>query len=113
MSEETSGEIRIMGALAKMAKELEDVRTIATGRRAEESDMLETHETEIRELKRKAIDHESRLINLDVQMGRLLSAVTTGNITGEMNSKKLNALLEKFSIDTNADGTPKLTRPKP
>lgn len=113
MPDETSGELRIMSILAKMGKDIEEVRTIATGRRAEESDLLESHEADILELKRKSNDHESRLMNLDVQMGRLLSAVTTGNITGEMNARRLNALLEKFSIDTNVDGTPKLTRPKP
>jgi len=126
-NEETSGEIRIMAKLAEIREqfhtELNAVRVLAAGKRAEEGHLIELHTEEIAELRAQA-DHMSvRLDAHDAAMkliqplvARCLAESLNAVASGHRAERKLNALLEKWGIEDPAvtpDDTPRLTRPKP
>lgn len=118
MSEETSGEVRILGLIAnlasdlkslrdateahgdcaavtKLAKELADVRTIVTSMRAADQGTLEIHEEELGKLKAQVSSHDKELTVLHDQMARVLRELTHGNLTAERNEKLLKKVDEK------------------
>lgn len=116
MTDETSGEIRILGivsklaeelksiraateahgdcaAVTKLAKELADVRTIVTSMRSADKGTLEIHEEELEKLKSQVSSHDKELTELHNQMARVLRELTHGNLTAERNEKKLDRIL--------------------
>lgn len=93
MADETSGEIRIMTIVAKLAKDVEDVRTIVTAKRCDDCELLESHDTDIQSLKNAVNGHEKELLDLHNQMARVIRELTVGNITAERNEKKLDRIL--------------------
>jgi len=120
MSEETSGEIRIMARLAEMRDEfhaeIKAVRIIATGKRAEESHEIELHGERIDALEISSASHAAQLLEVKQELMTCNREIRHANAASYRMEKKINALLEKWGIEDPAASptdTPRLTRPKP